>query len=90
VDVVDLVHHLVYCEVMDVGVHEAKTHFSKLLRRVALGEEITIRKSGRPVARLVPPAPSGRREFGRDRGLFEVPEDFDAALPPEVLEGFHG
>jgi prevent-host-death family protein len=75
---------------MDVGVHEAKTHFSKLLRRVALGEEITINKGGRPVARLVPPEPSGRREFGGDRGLFEVPEDFDAPLPPQVLDTFQG
>lgn len=74
---------------MDVGVHEAKTHLSKLLRRVALGEEITIRNGGRPVARLVPPKPTGQREFGRDRGLFEVPDDFDEPLPDEVLQAFH-
>jgi prevent-host-death family protein len=75
---------------MDVGVHEAKTHLSKLLRRVAMGEEITIRNGGRIVARLVPPAPTQERRFGRDRGVFEVPEDFDAPLPPDVLEGFGG
>ena len=74
---------------MDVGVHEAKTHFSKLLRRVAMGEEITIRNAGRPVARLVPVSPGPRREFGRDRGLFEVPDDFTAALPDDVLDDFH-
>lgn len=73
---------------MDVGVHEAKTHFSKLLRRVALGEEITIRKGGRPVARLVPIEQKPRREFGRDRGLFKVPDDFDAPLPPELQQYF--
>jgi prevent-host-death family protein len=75
---------------MEVGVHEAKTHLSKLLRRVAMGEEITINRSGRPVARLVPPEQPTRRDFGRDRGLFEVPEDFDAPLPDEVLETFYG
>ncbi|MGI8873744.1 MAG: type II toxin-antitoxin system Phd/YefM family antitoxin [Egibacteraceae bacterium] len=75
---------------MDVGVHEAKTHLSKLLRRVAMGEEITIRRGGRPVARLVPPEPTQQREFGRDRELFEVPEDFDSPLPPEVLRAFEG
>jgi len=70
-----------------VGVHEAKTHLSDLLRRVASGEEITISRGGRPVARLVPVARSGR-QIGRDRGLFTVPDDFDAPLPDEVLEDF--
>lgn len=73
---------------MDVGVHEAKTHLSKLLQRVALGEEITIRNGGRAVARLVPPPAGPRREFGRDRGRFEVPDDFNAPLPDDVLDAF--
>jgi len=71
-----------------VGVHEAKTHFSQLLRRVASGEEIEIHSGGRPVARIVPILPPGKRQFGDDRGRFEVPEDFDAPLPPEVLADF--
>jgi prevent-host-death family protein len=37
-----------------VGAFEAKTHLSSLLDRVEMGEEITITKHGRPVARLVP------------------------------------
>jgi prevent-host-death family protein len=37
-----------------VGAYDAKTHFSELLDRVELGEEITITKHGTPVARLVP------------------------------------
>jgi antitoxin (DNA-binding transcriptional repressor) of toxin-antitoxin stability system len=37
-----------------VGTFHAKTHFSQLLERVAKGEEITITKHDRPVARLVP------------------------------------
>ena len=72
----------------DVGVHEAKTTFSKLLRRVAAGEEITITSSGKPVARLVPARQPTRRAFGHDRGLFDVPDDFDAPLPAEVLADF--
>lgn len=72
---------------MDVGVHEAKTHLSRLLRRVALGEEVVIHNGGRAVAKLVP-AGAGSRRFGRDRGLFEVPDDFDAPLPEDVLEAF--
>jgi prevent-host-death family protein len=44
----------------DVGAFEAKTHFAQLLQRVERGEEITITRRGRPVARLVPVA--GRPE----------------------------
>ena len=71
-----------------VGIHEAKTHLSRLLRRVAAGEEIIIAKGSKPVARLVPVAPRAKRILGRDRGLFEVPEDFDAPLSEDVLDGF--
>lgn len=44
-----------------VSIHEAKTHFSKLLARVEKGERITVARAGKPVARLVPvdlPPPS--------------------------------
>lgn len=70
-----------------VGVHEAKTHLSRLLRRVSAGEEIVIARGGKPVARLVP-VEWRPRVLGRDRGLFEVPDDFDAPLPPEVIAAF--
>lgn len=73
---------------VEVGVHEAKTHLSRLLLRVAAGEEVVIARGGRPVARLVPIVEQRQRELGRDRGLFEVPDDFDAPLPAEVLAGF--
>ena len=71
------------------NIHEAKTHFSKLLERVSKGEEIIIAKSGAPVARLIPFTSGARkRQFGKDSGLFEVPEDFDAPLPDEFLASF--
>jgi len=73
---------------IEVGVHEAKTHLSRLLQRVAAGEEIVIARGGKPVARLVPVQGPRSRELGRDRGLFEVPGDFDAPLPAEVLVDF--
>ncbi|HEY5855164.1 MAG TPA: type II toxin-antitoxin system Phd/YefM family antitoxin [Aldersonia sp.] len=72
----------------EISVQEAKTTLAALLRRVAAGEEITITSSGRPVARLVPARPTADRELGCDRGLFEVPEDFDAPLPGDVLADF--
>jgi prevent-host-death family protein len=37
-----------------VNVHEAKTHFSRLLARVERGERITVARAGKPVARLIP------------------------------------
>lgn len=68
--------------------HEAKTHFSRLLREVASGEEITILRGGVPVARLVPIAPHVRREFGMDAGAFTVPVDFNDPLPADLLDAF--
>jgi prevent-host-death family protein len=70
---------------MDVGVHEAKTHLSRLLRRVAEGEEITIRRGGEVVAKIVPAGVAGPRRFGIDEGVFEVPDDFDEPLSADVL-----
>jgi hypothetical protein len=42
------------------------------------------------VARLVPFGGAQRRVFGLDKGKIEVPEDFDAPLPPHVLKAFEG
>jgi len=86
----DLAKHLVYPAGMatTVGVHEAKTHLSRLLRRVSAGEEIIIARGGEPIARLVPVETRRPRALGQDRGRFEVPEDFDAPLPPEILAAF--
>ncbi len=72
----------------EVGVHEAKTNLSALLRRVGAGETITIKSGGRPVARLMPVRQGGERVFGRDRGVFSLPDDFDAPLPDDVLRDF--
>ena len=72
-----------------VNMHEAKTHFSKLIARVEAGEEIVIARDGQPVARIVAfRAPADKRTPGRDRGLFAVPDDFDAPLPSEVVASF--
>ncbi len=71
-----------------VGIHEAKTHLSRLLRRVAAGEEVVIARAGRPIARLVPVRETRPRELGRDRGVFSVPDDFDQPLPDEILRAF--
>lgn len=74
----------------EVGVHEAKTNLSKLLRRVAAGEEIIILRSGQPIARLTPLTPIAGRALGVDAGVYTVPEDFDAPLSEDVLASFEG
>ena len=72
---------------VEINVHEAKTHLSKLLRRVSAGETIVICRSGKQIARLVP-VNQGPRQFGIDEGVLHVPEDFDDALPAEALDSF--
>ena len=74
-----------------VNIHDAKTHLSKLVDRAAAGNEIVIAKAGKPVARLVPLAPAGRRrKLGALAGKIKVPEDFDAPLPAKVIAAFEG
>ncbi len=71
---------------MEVKIREAKANFSKLLQRVAIGEEITIARAGVPVARLVPVQPvNPKRELGMDRDRIYVADDFDAPLSKDFL-----
>ena len=65
-----------------VNIHEAKTHLSRLLERVQAGEDITIAKAGKPIARLT--AIHGqpkRRVPGMDKGKVIIHPDFDDPLP---------
>ena len=72
-----------------VNVHEAKTHFSRLLEKAHGGQEIILAKSGKPYARMVPLAPnSGERRPGRLKG--RVGEDFFEPLPEAELEAWEG
>jgi prevent-host-death family protein len=76
---------------MEVNIHEAKTHLSRLLQRVAAGEEVTIARSGVPVARLVAVERKMKvRPLGMDRGRIWIADDFDAPLPDDLLKEFYG
>jgi len=67
---------------VEVNIHEAKTQLSRLLRRVAEGEEITIARAGVPVAKLIAFRPAGgARPMGMDEGKIWIADDFDAPLP---------
>ena len=65
-----------------MNIHEAKTHFSKLIEEVERGEEIVIARAGKPVAKLVPvEADPPPRKLGFLKGQIWISEDFDDPLP---------
>lgn len=77
----------------EVGTLEARNSLSALLERVAKGEEITITRHGKPVARLVPPARSEeQRAKAREaaRAIIEmrkgVKPDRDGLTPRDYVE----
>jgi len=75
--------------IVDVNVHEAKTHLSRLLERAMAGDDVVIMKSGRRLVRLVPvDAAPVSRKLGTAKGDFVVPDDFDAPLPDHILDEF--
>ena len=65
------------------NIHEAKTHFSKLLEQVSKGEEVIIANAGKPVARLLPftTHDTSPRKPGIDKGKIIIMPDFDDPLP---------
>ena len=74
---------------VEVNVHEAKTHLSRLLDQALDGEEVIIMRAGRHLVRLMPveTAPF-QRKLGTAKGEFVVPDDFDAPLPDDILDEF--
>ncbi|CAN5162177.1 type II toxin-antitoxin system prevent-host-death family antitoxin [soil metagenome] len=76
-----------------VNIHEAKTHFSRLVDEVAAGETIIIAKAGRPAAQLtpLPPAlPSTKSLIGFLSGRGIVPDHFDRLGEDEIAAAFEG
>ena len=73
-----------------VNIHTAKTHLSRLVEQAASGDEIVIAKAGKPIAKLGPlsAARRNKRRLGLLAGRLNVPDDFDAPLPSEVLDTF--
>lgn len=65
------------------NIHEAKTHFSSLLKRVERGEEVIISNAGKPIARLVRFEPP-RRQIAPPGSMSAsggwISADFDATL----------
>jgi len=65
-----------------VGMHEAKTNFSRLVRQANDGDDVVVENNGSPVARIVPYLePARRRKGGFARGMIWIADDFDAPMP---------
>jgi prevent-host-death family protein len=75
--------------VTQVGMHEAKTKLSQLVKRAEAGEDIIIARNGKPVARLVPVARTKTLADVRGalRGRIHFAEDFDE-LPDDIADAF--
>ena len=72
------------------NIHEAKTHFSKLVNMAFKGEEVVICKSGRPMVKLVKYQRDDKpRKLGCWKGKMRIAEDFDE-LPPSLAAAFRG
>jgi prevent-host-death family protein len=71
---------------------EMRRNLDRYLSRVRSGETLVITDAGLPVAELKPveARPLGMRPYALAEGEFRVPDDFDAALPEEVLTAFEG
>ncbi len=75
-----------------VNIHEAKTHFSRLIEEVSGGDSIMIAKSGVPVAKLVPldaPRSAERKRTGFLASM-AFPDDFDRIAAAEIADAFAG
>jgi prevent-host-death family protein len=76
-----------------VTIHKAKTELSKLIALVEAGEEVTILRRDKPVARLVAPklSPKFRRVPGTHPELKAIPDDlFLTPMSPEELALWYG
>jgi prevent-host-death family protein len=79
--------------VIELNVHEAKTHLSRYLARVEAGETIILCRHNRPIAEVRPIATKTsrqKRRFGIDEGKFELPPEFFEPLPDDLMRYFRG
>ena len=75
-----------------LNIHEAKTHLSRYLKRVAKGERIVLCLRNVPVAEIrpLPALETKPRPIGLARGKFTVPPSFFEPLADTLLDAFEG
>ncbi len=63
-----------------VNIHTAKAHLSELIKKALLGEEVIIARDNKPIVKIVPIHPPGKRQIGLSKGLIEMSDDFNEPL----------
>lgn len=71
-----------------VNIHDAKTHFSRLIEDALSGKETIIAKAGKPAAKLVPIKNNPPRRFGVLKGKIHIANDFDEPLSNDIINSF--
>ena len=74
---------------MELNIHEAKTHLSRLIERAVAGEDVIIAKSGRPLVRLVR-IEQDHPVLGSARGEFVLSDSWDDPLTAGEIEELFG
>jgi len=77
---------------LQVNIHEAKTHLSMLVEKAANGEPFIIAKAGKPMVTVMPfQAPQReQKRVGFMKGQIKIPDDFDTMFQDEINEMFEG
>ena len=77
---------------LQVNMHEAKTHLSALVNNATKGVPFVIAKSGKPMVTVLPYADvqKPKRRIGFLKGKITVPDDFDQMGSPEIASSFQG
>ena len=79
-----------------ISLDEMSRDPGKYIREVEGGETVVVTRADRAVAEIRPVAPDEQARNGKRRpaglaaGAFRVPDDFDAPLPPDILDAFEG
>ena len=75
-----------------LNIHDAKTHLSKYLAKLAKGETIVLCKRNTPIAEIrpLPAARSKPRPLGLGKGTVKIAPSFFEPLPDDLLDLFEG
>ena len=77
---------------IQVNIHQAKTHLSRYVDRAVAGETVVLCRRNKPIAEIRPlRQPTAEpRPFGLAKGAFSVPPSFFEPLPDDEIAAFEG
>ena len=77
---------------LQINIHEAKTHLSRLVEQAAKGESFVIAKAGKPMVTVIPfhSEQKPQQRVGFLKGQIKVPDDFDRLGQEEIAQMFEG